>query len=221
MRVKQKEGTRGSLMFIQQLITRRPQLIAERLAVAGVVPPGVNVEWRSPLEADDWAEYRDSAFLERIGHAELASELKDYWPTGGPQWDGLAVVGDTVLLIEAKAHVGELGSSCAAKAPAARRLIEKSLGATKLALGAEPNADWMSGYYQLANRLAHLSFLRGRGVDARLVLLQFTGETGMPTPSSLASYRSAFEGAMKHLGLDKVSPVPGLVEVYIDVAELS
>ena len=220
MRIEQKDGTKGSLRFIQQLVSQNPDLFHRRLQEQGAVPAETSVRWVSPLNDDAWSEYRDAAFLERIGHPKLAPALKSFWPTRGPQWDGLCIAGDTILLVEAKAHVGEMASSCTAEAPSSVTLIEQSLGATKKALGADASADWMNGYYQLANRFAHLWFLRERGVDARLVLLQFTGETGMPTASSPAAYRDAFAAAMKHLGLDRASAVPGVVHIDIDVAEL-
>lgn len=220
MRIEQKQGTRGSLRFIQQLVSRNASLFQRRLEEQGGVATGTGVRWVSPLPHDGWAEYRDAAFLERIGHPELAPALKAFWPARGPQWDGLCIAGSTILLVEAKAHVGEIASSCTAEAPSSVTLIEQSLNATKQALGASAGADWMNGYYQLANRLAHLWFLRERGVDARLVLLQFTGETGMPTASSPAAYHEALDTAMKHLGFDPTVAIPGVVSVYIDVAEL-
>lgn len=221
MRIEQKEGTKGSLRFIQQLVSRCPDLFQRRLQEARAVPAETSVQWVSPRQEDAWAEYRDAAFLERIGHGRLAPNLAAFWPARGPQWDALGIAGNTVLLVEAKAHVGEMASSCTAEAPSSVALIEQSLNATKQALGASAGADWMNGYYQLANRLAHQWFLRERGVDARLVLLQFTGETGMPTASSPAAYREAFDTAMKHLGLDPAVAVPGVVPIYIDVAELA
>jgi hypothetical protein len=220
MRIEQKEGTKGSLRFIQQLVSRNPDLFHRRLQEQGVVSAETSVRWVSPRPDDAWAEYRDAAFLERIGHTKLAPALKAFWPARGPQWDGLCIAGDTILLVEAKAHVGEMVSSCTAEAPSSVALIEQSLSAAKQALGVDAAADWMNGYYQLANRLAHLWFLRGRGVDARLVLLQFTGETGMPTASSLAAYHDAFDTAMKHLGFDPAAAIPGVVRIYIDMAEL-
>lgn len=220
MRIEQKDGTKGSLRFIQQLVSRSPDLFQRRLHEAGAVPAETSVRWVSPRPDDAWAEYRDAAFLERIGHSELAPALKAFWPARGPQWDGLCIAGRTILLVEAKAHVGEMASSCTAEAPSSVTLINQSLNATKQALGASAGADWMNGYYQLANRLAHLWFLRERGVDARLVLLQFTGETGMPTASSPPAYREAFDTAMKRLGFDPAVAIPGVVPIYIDVAEI-
>lgn len=78
----------------------------------------------------------------------------------------------------------------------------------------------MNGYYQLANRLAHLSFLREHGVDARLVLLQFTGDTGMPTGSTRTDYEAAYIAAMAHLGFPSGLAVRGVVHVDVDESEL-
>ena len=221
MRIEQKPGTRGSLKYIQHLVTSHAELLRTRLEEQGGVQPGAALRWVSPRADDRWAEYRDGAFLERIGHPALLSDLKSFWPARGPQWDALGLSNEmTVLLVEAKAHVGEMASSCSAAAPTSLALIKRSLDATKRAMGVHEAADWMNGYYQLANRLAHLWFLRERGVDARLVLLQFTGETGMPTASSPAAYHEAFDTAMRHLGFDPAVAIPGVLSVYIDVAEL-
>ena len=220
MRIEQKDGTKGSLRFIQQLASRSPDLFQRRLQEAGAVPAETSVRWVSPRQDDAWAEYRDAAFLERIGHPELAPALKAFWPARGPQWDGLCIAGGTILLVEAKAHVGEMASSCTAEAPSSVALIEQSLNASKQALGASAGADWMNGYYQLANRLAHLWFLRERGVDARLVLLQFTGDTGMSSASTLEAYHDAFDTAMRHLGFDPAVTLACVECIYIDVSEL-
>ena len=49
--------------------------------------------------------------LDRVGHGELKEELKQFWPSRGPQWDALAIsTSGKVLLVEAKAHVGEICS---------------------------------------------------------------------------------------------------------------
>ena len=220
MRIPQKEGSRGSLKFIQRLVSGRPALLDARLREAGAIPPGVEVRWVSPRVDDDWAEYRDSAFLERVGRGDLVADLRAFWPSRGPQWDALGIAGDAVLLVEAKAHVGELVSTCTAKSPRSRSMIAKAFYETKTALGAGADCNWLSGYYQLANRLAHLEFLRRRGVDARLVLLQFTGDTGMPTPSTRKAYRAALDVALAHLGFEPSATIPDVVHIYVDVAEL-
>ena len=110
MRVVQPVGTRGSLKWIQRAIDARPNVFDPLILAA--VPGAEHIEWLSPLANDGHAEYRDSHFLERIGHPELAPALAAFWPARGPQWDALARTDDgDVLLVEAKARIGEMLSS--------------------------------------------------------------------------------------------------------------
>ena len=222
MRIVQKTGTRGSLMYIQRLLAHRPELLDERLREAGALSSDARVRWVSPLQNDEWAEYRDAAFLDRLGRGDLAPALAEFWPSRGPQWDALGVSGNRLILVEAKAHVGELASSCGAKAKSSRDKITRALEATKTALGAPPSADWLTGYYQLANRLAHLEFLKARGADARLVLLQFTGNTGMPTSSTREAYDAAILDAFAHLGIDIATSrmLNSVLHIHVDVEEI-
>jgi hypothetical protein len=221
VKVSQPIGTRGSLQFMQQLVSRHPQRLTQLLREAGALRHERELVWRSPLPDDGWAEYRDAAFLEQVGLLHLAPQLAAFWPSRGPQWDALAVAGETVILVEAKAHVGELISHCAARDEGSRALIRQSLNATRRALGATGDRDWMHEYYQLANRLAHLWFLRSHGVDAQLVLLNFTGDTGMPSPSTPAAFADAYSAAHAQLGLASNVTVPGLTHLYLDVSELN
>lgn len=219
MRVKQKPGDRGSLKFMQRIVSQRPDVLNERLAARGIVTTGADIRWVSPREDDDWAEYRDGAFLEKLGRSDLAPALSAFWPAQGPQWDALGIAGNTLLLVEAKAHIGELASNCAATSTRSLEMIKSALDSTKRALGVTVDTDWLTGYYQLANRIAHLEFLRRHGADAQLVMLQFTGETGMPTPSTRAAFDAAFARAMEQLNIS--GNVPGMTRVYVDVADIA
>lgn len=58
------------------------------------------IEWLSPLRTDDYAEYRDAAFLQKLGLAQHAAALKEFWPTRGPQWDGLGHDGQQTVYSE-------------------------------------------------------------------------------------------------------------------------
>lgn len=220
-RVKQPRGERGSLRFIQQLVEYQPTLLDDQLRAAGALSAGAAVEWVSPRRADDWAEYRDAGFLDRLGLSALAPELRRFWPKRGPQWDALGRAGDAVFLVEAKAHVAEMQSSCSASASPSIDAIDAALKVTKDRLGVHAGGDWKTGYYQLANRLAHLLFLQHAGVDATLVLLGFTGKTEMPSPATPAAYEAAYAAAWQHLGLDRRLLPPGIVHVYLDVSELA
>src|SRR5690242_780967 len=114
MRIPQKEGKRGSLKWIQKAVNSPEPRLLDSLIL-----PHINgaskLRWCSPLASDEFSEYRDDAFLDRIGIGHLAVSLRKFWPSRGPQWDGLALsdAGD-VLLVEAKAHINELFSPASA-----------------------------------------------------------------------------------------------------------
>jgi hypothetical protein len=88
--------------------------------------------------------------LERVGLERLSPELRDFWPHRGPQWDALAEFGNEgVMLVEAKAHVGELcSSSCEAKSPSLE-MIEEALNEAAEYICARPRATWTECFYQL------------------------------------------------------------------------
>lgn len=116
MRVIQNHGTRGSLKWIPPAVNAGwPALNQPILLRTGSAGP---IMWLSPLASDQFAEYRDDSFLERIGKADLEPALKKFWPARGPQWDALGKTskGD-ILLAEAKAHVAEMCSPATAQAP--------------------------------------------------------------------------------------------------------
>lgn len=79
-RFPQPPGEKGSLRWIQYLVNQHPEVLNEAI---GLGP----VEWRYPLAADDYSEYRDQAFLDRLGVVLAKRQLSDFWPSGGPQSD--------------------------------------------------------------------------------------------------------------------------------------
>ena len=118
--------------------------------------PGTTVEWLSPLEVDDFAEYSDDSFLNRLHCEDVKVPLHDFWPTGGPEWDGLARTSDNrLVIVEAKAHIPELVSSPTGATEPAQSLIRQSLAATKSFVGSNAPCDWATAFYQYTNRLAH------------------------------------------------------------------
>ena len=220
MRVAQPEGYRGSLKWIQRLVTSRPELCDTQLRAQGAPLGESSLDWLSPRRDDDWAEYRDAEFLRRIGHLELIEALQNFWPPRGPQWDGLARdVSGAIYLFEAKAHVGEMASTCQAS-PRSRSQIEAALYATKAAFGAEPGADWLTGYYQYANRLAHLYFLRRAGVNAWFVFLYFTNDAEMQGPDSKEVWNGHLKEVHTCLGLPQGTTLPGVINTFVDTRHL-
>jgi hypothetical protein len=110
--------TKGSQIWIQELINTCPEFLNARIVENLPSLAGRDIHWLSPMENDDYAEYRDAAFLQRIGLPELTQDLGHFWPKNGPQWDALGKISDeeAFILVEAKANVPELVSSCGAKA---------------------------------------------------------------------------------------------------------
>ena len=220
MRVKQPIGTRGSLKWIQCAVNRSYAVIDALLLPS--IPEASEIEWRSPLSSDDFAEYRDRAFLERIGHVELADALAAYWPARGPQWDALGRT-DTgeVILVEAKAHIDEIFSSGSQASRESLKRIADAFEETMLVFGAKPVIDWVGPLYQMANRLAHLHFLTKHCVPARLVCMCFVGDAEMEGPESADEWRGALRVVRRMLGLPKRNSLSDrVIDIFPQIREL-
>jgi hypothetical protein len=220
-RVPQPLGSRGSLKWIQRLVEGNPALLTDALRLSFGADADWTIDWVSPRRADEWAEYRDAKFLEKLGLRDHTEALAAFWPAGGPQWDALGVSSARdVILVEAKAHFDELTSHCGA-GDDSRALIDTALASTKKALGAGANASWMSPYYQYGNRLAHLHFLRSRGVSARLVFVYFYGDVDMNGPTSSAEWQSRLSAVKTQLQIGPSLEQAGVTDVFIAVQALN
>ena len=180
------------------------------------------IEWVSPLASDQYAEYRDQAALEVLGVSSLAVPLNQLWPACGPQWDALGKTEQSgVVLVEAKAHVGELlsGPSRALNPESAAR-IGAALEAAVAWFGANPRVPWNGPLYQYANRLAHLYFLQQVcGIPAVLAFVYFAGDRDMMGPDSQEEWRGAIALAQRLLGLSSLPP--SVVDVFIDIGRIA
>jgi hypothetical protein len=133
----------------------------------------------------------------------------DAWPTHrpGPNWDAIGTLpygsANEWLLVEAKANLEELFSSCAVKDADSVGLISRTLNRTKTTLGAPEVSDWMQPYYQYCNRLAALQVLNGAGSSARLLYIYFCGDhnKGRTCPASEAEWTDALAARAQHVGL--------------------
>ena len=219
-RVEQPEGTRGSLRWIQRAVNEDwPSL---NRPIIDAIPACSAIEWRSPLESDAFAEYRDGAFLDVLGLGHLRDDLGAFWPVRGPQWDALARTDTgTVLLVEAKAHIAEMCSPGTQASGASLDRIRARLSEVATAMGArDDRADWCKVFYQLANRYAHLHWLGSRGVDGRLVLVNFLGDREMGGPDHAREWEAAYAVAHYAMGLGKRHRLaPYVLEVFPDVRQ--
>lgn len=217
---------RGSKRWLQLTVNRCPNVIDEAIANAIDLEHGETIEWLSPLESDAFTEYRDRAFLKRLGINPQRRQLEDYWPLQGPVWDGLArTSGGLYLLIEAKANIPEFDTSPTGATGTSLHKIRESLDETREFLGVRSKTDWSMCFYQYANRLAHLYFLRELNkVDAILVFVYFVGDTTVPgkDPVSHEGWQTAIGLATHHLGIRSQSPWirKNVADVFIDVDDL-
>ena len=125
-RFPQGPHSKGSQRWLQWLVNEAPDLLDEPI---GLGP----IDWRSPFRADDYAEYRNQAFLDLLDIRLPTRPLAFFWPRGGPQWDGLGrAASGELILVEAKAHLNELYSAMSARRvnPGAQAPCVVSLGST-------------------------------------------------------------------------------------------
>jgi len=206
-----------------------------------------SVIWRDfPFASSGWryssgAPIRDAEWtrLNFIHDAGVQRAYDAFWPTRGSQqaWDAIGVArhqgSDEVLLVEAKAHIGEIAdAACGAAEQGGRPQIRQAFVSTLKALGYGDDAakevanTWLTRYYQTANRIATLHFLNGAGVKTRLVFLYFCGDrhpSGVTGPVDESGWAAALGRVKNTLGLDAPA-LPGHNElaqrihnVFIDV----
>ena len=180
------------------------------------------IEWKSPVKSDQYAEYYDHAFVEKLGIDQLSIPLDAFWPPSGPRWDGLARTSSgKLLLVEAKAYIEECVDFGSKAGAASREKIRQALEQSKLAYGANTDANWETPFYQYANRLAHLHFLVSENsVDAYLVFIYFANAPDVPSPCTSEQWEGAKRLTQKCLGLSRHACSDRISTVIIDVPEM-
>jgi len=162
--------------------------------------------------------------LENLHLQELTEQLHKFWPKNGPQWDALGKTpdGEAFFLVEAKANLPEMVSFCGAKDKESLKTISASLSETRQWLNCkEPRIDWKCGFYQYANRLAHLYFLREKAQkEAYLVFLYFL-EDSTRIPTSRDVWNSALKLQKKLMGLSAKNLTGKVIELFISTNEVN
>ena len=231
-------ANRGSRRWLQVLVNCRPEILNDAI-VQRLPDLPEDVDWLSPLLEDHYAEYRDQSFVDRLAGSPYfrvpihrRTDLEEFWPRFGPQWDALAVTDrGQILLVEAKAHVPEMVTApTQARGESALQKIQESLGRVKTFVNSKAPVDWSTSFYQYANRLAHLYWMRElNGHDAYLVNLFFTNDREMNGPGSTAEWQAAIRLQEVFLGVRQsfqtgyaLDPWVGAysLDVFIDVNEI-
>ena len=153
---------RGSQRWLQITVNRCTGVIDNAISKAIGLGQDETIEWLSPLESEEYLEYRDYAFLERLGLRPQQRQLSDFWSAGGPVWEVLARTSSgRSLLVEAKANIPEFDTNPTGDTGQSLSKIKEALEETRSFLGVRSETDWTNCFYQYANKLAHLYFLRG------------------------------------------------------------
>ena len=162
-------------------------------------------------------EFRALDFLPLEDSQSVLAEWSKFWPARGHKqsWDAIGQAGRTWLLVEAKANHPEFCSPPTGASGASLAQIRRALGRVKRDLGVHHWFNWTGTYYQYANRLATLWFLRTHGVDARLLFIYFVGDRfpdSTPCPASEKEWSELIEARRLTLGL----PVNHALSPYED-----
>lgn len=221
-RFPQCVAEKGSQKWVQRLVNEMSDLLDSQMREKLNLPEEEYIRWLSPLKDDDFAEYRDQAFVDLLGVELKKIPLAGFWPEGGPQWDALGKsCRGKLFLVEAKSHVSEMFSTLKAKYDASKRIIYGSLEKTRSFLNSNSQTDWARGYYQYANRLAHLYLLRRNELPACLVFVYFINDSEIKGPTTMDEWKVAIGQMHSYLGIQKHRLQGLTADIFIDVRQLA
>lgn len=217
-------AAKGSKRWLQIAVNLAPEVINAELRSALDLRRGRGrIEWASPLQTDGFREYPDAVAYNKLGLPLSKRPLDKFWPARGPVWDGLATAGESVILLEAKAHVPELVSPRTRAGQPALGQIRESMVEVQEAIAPTSvgRVDWTGRFYQYTNRIAHLYFLRvENGVRAHLVNLYFLNADDVGGPSDRLEWEGALKVVNAYLGLGRNRLARYMHDVFIDVRDL-
>jgi hypothetical protein len=221
-RIIQKSDGHGSLRDIQLLVNKNVSMIDNYLKKIFKDFSNDEIIWTSPLEQDDFAEYRDNDFLLKVGLDPNRINLDKFWPTSGPQWDALAKTKNgKIIIVEAKANIPELVSPATGAKKKSKCLIDYSLCETKKYLNITNDTDWSGKFYQYTNRLAHLYFLREKCKEqAYLINIYFIGDKTVSGPKTKQEWDGALKVLKTYLGISRHKLSKYTADIFIDINDL-
>ena len=220
-RYPQKSNSHGSLKNLQVAVNVKKKYLDGE--ISKVIGKRLKINWKSPLKSDDYAEYRDEDFLEKLGILNrIKYHLKDFWPKNGPQWDALGMCDNDVILVEAKANIPEMVSSGTKAEPGTRKQIENSLNELKKYLDINNDINWTGTFYQYVNRIAHLYYLREKNqIKAHLLFIYFINDVTVNGPKTKDEWLGAIQTMECYLGLNKKHKLKKFIhDVFIDISDL-
>lgn len=222
-RIKQKSDGKGSLKDIQLLINKNQPYIDNIIKTKFPELSKDTIHWKSPIENDDFAEYRDNDFIDKLGLNRKIIQLDKFWPTRGAQWDAFATTKEgNIILVEAKANIPEIVTPATSAGKKSKRLIDKSFKKTKKYLGIKNDIDWSGKFYQYTNRLAHLYFLRVKcNKPTFLVNIYFIADETVSGPKTKQEWDGALKVLHTYLGLSRHKLSKYMTDIFIDINDIN
>ena len=127
--------------------------------------------------------------------------------------------------MEAKAHITEQMIDSSKATENSLRLIEKSLEETKEFLSVKSDISWCKeNYYQYANRIAHLYYLREiNKIDAHLLFIYFLNDKSVTKKSETKEdWEEAINEVYKSLKLERKNKLSDFVHhIFINTELLN
>lgn len=166
-------GEKGSKFWMQTLVLMCEEYLLNEIKCQ--LPQINTIIWQSPIAKNNYKELKTKDII-GIKGANL-----EFWTDNGPWWDAVGITNDdSIILVEAKAHIQETKSKCKAKSVKNEMLIKESLEATHRSLAIDGHkydeSLWYSKYYQLANRLTFFKNLKDQKFDVKLILLNIVDD---------------------------------------------
>ena len=212
---------KGSKRWIQILVNKKYDTFNQQIKNSMKTNHDIKIEWISPRKEEVFREYHNGVFT-KLGLRNLKVPLGKFWPLRGPSWDAVGRGShDRIFLVEAKSHIPEMNSPPSGASEKSISKIKQALLSTKQYLGASSEVDWTGRYYQYANRLAYLYWLKVlNGVEAYLVLVYFLNDKDQGGPSSESEWREAIMRLNNFFGLTHNKLENNILEIFVDVKDL-
>jgi hypothetical protein len=185
-KIPQTGDTIGSQKDIQVLINKKNIFLDKKISEKINCKKELFINWVSPKEEDEYAEYLDNGFLQKLGLLDISRKnplVKSFWPLNGPHWDALGKTNDgKYFIVEAKANIPEMIQDISNNInPESKKIIENTFCEVINYLGIQDNNDWTMKFYQYATHVAHLYYLREKlGIDAYLIYIYFLNDPIIP-----------------------------------------
>lgn len=221
-------GEKGSKLWIQKLVNlNKGQDLSNHIKR---LDSSINeITWLSPLKEDNYNEIKDLRNIKKGNKSIITKEELSFWPKNGPWWDAIGICEDeTIILVEAKAHINETHTKCSATSNSSKELINKTLKEVYENLSNDKLCDtdwldskfdvWHNRYYQIANRLSFLVKLKEQGKKVKLVFLNIAGDSGY-IETSIEQWITHYKKISSDMGIDLFN-LEDVIILDLDVSKL-